>query len=83
MAGVLLFMTAMKSWLAQIQKARVKRQEQVAAAQVAAQTQRPHFKSEPSYVKGGMLGMPDDPAEDVDDFVGQLRGQVSEKGGNI
>lgn len=81
--GILLFMTPVKKWLAQMQKTRVKRHEQVTAAQAAAQLQRPHLKSEPSYVKGGMLGMPDDPGEDVDDFVEQLKEQVNARSSDI
>lgn len=78
--GLAIFASPAKGYLIRTQKARVKKHEaRVEAQKIAAERQRPQVRREESHIKGGMLGLPDDPAQDIDEIVNEVMEEMERK----
>lgn len=78
--GLALFASPVKGWLIRTQKARVRKlEDRVRAEKIVAELKRPPIKREESHIKGGMLGLPDDPGQDIDEIVNEVMNEMERK----
>lgn len=74
------FASPAKGWLVRTQRARVKKhEERVASAKAANEAARPPLNRENTHIKGGMLGLPDDIGQDIDEIVNEVMTEMERK----